>query len=180
MTCFKEHIFLVCPIWLPLFPFCFLCNSHCLGPSSIRCWALNSQPPGHETSALTTRPRLLAIIRAQLKDGNLLVIEGYDGPEYLKNTEMLAERGWEGRVPPLPVTIAHHCMLTVNSTTVFVVGETQNGLVSGRTFYFTFGAETWTEGPELKFTWITTAVEELQETKRVCVGFQTKYYSEAE
>ncbi len=88
---------------------------------------------------------------SQLKDGNLLVTGGYDGPEYLNSTEMLTEGGWESRLPPLPFTIAHHCMLTVNSTTVIVIGGTQNDQISGRTFYFTFGAETWTKGPELKF-----------------------------
>ncbi len=79
---------------------------------------------------------------AQLKDGKILVAGGYDGPEYLKSTEMLAEGGWESRVPPLPVTIAHHCMLTVNLTTVIVVGGTQNGQISGRTFYFLLDQKT--------------------------------------
>jgi N-acetylneuraminic acid mutarotase len=41
-------------------------------------------------------------------------------------------------------------MVTVNSTTVMVNGGAQNGLYSRKTFYFTFGEESWTEGPELK------------------------------
>ncbi len=41
-------------------------------------------------------------------------------------------------------------MVTVNSTTVMVIGGFQNGMDSGKTFYFTFGEESWTEGPELK------------------------------
>jgi hypothetical protein len=40
-------------------------------------------------------------------------------------------------------------MVTVNSTTVMAIGGWQNGY-SGKTFYFTFGEESWTEGPELK------------------------------
>ncbi len=42
-------------------------------------------------------------------------------------------------------------MVAVNSTTVMVIGGDQkiNGL--GKTFYFTFGAESWIEGPELFF-----------------------------
>ena len=30
------------------------------------------------------------------------------------------------------------------------IGGEQNGLISGKTFYFTFGEKSWTEGPELK------------------------------
>jgi hypothetical protein len=41
-------------------------------------------------------------------------------------------------------------MVTVNSATVMVIGGLQNGLISGKTFYFTFGEESWTEGPQLK------------------------------
>jgi N-acetylneuraminic acid mutarotase len=63
---------------------------------------------------------------------------------------MLTEEGWESNIPSLPVTIAAPCMVTVNSTTVMVIGGRQNGQYSGKTFYFTFGEESWTEGPELK------------------------------
>jgi hypothetical protein len=41
-------------------------------------------------------------------------------------------------------------MVTVNSTTVIAIGGYQNGLISGKTFYFTIGEESWTKGPELK------------------------------
>jgi hypothetical protein len=41
-------------------------------------------------------------------------------------------------------------MVTVNLTTVMVIGGYQNSPISGKTFYFTFGEESWTEGPDLK------------------------------
>jgi hypothetical protein len=63
---------------------------------------------------------------------------------------MLTEEGWKSNIPSLPVTISEHCMVTVNSTTVMVIGGVQNGQISGKTFYFTFGEERWSEGPELK------------------------------
>jgi N-acetylneuraminic acid mutarotase len=86
---------------------------------------------------------------AQLQDGKLLVTGGYDASQSdLKSAEMLTEEGWESNIPSLPVTIYAHCMVTVNSTTVMVIGGFQSGL--GKTFYFTFGEESWTEGPELK------------------------------
>jgi hypothetical protein len=64
---------------------------------------------------------------------------------------MLTEEGWESYIPALPVTIYRHCMVTVNSTTVMAIGGYQNDRISGKTFYFTFGEESWTEGPELEF-----------------------------
>jgi N-acetylneuraminic acid mutarotase len=88
---------------------------------------------------------------AKLKDGKLLVTGGYDAYySYPSSAEMLTEEGWEINIPSLPVTIAYHCMVTVNSTTVMVIGGAQNNQASGKTFYFTFGEESWTEGPELK------------------------------
>jgi N-acetylneuraminic acid mutarotase len=63
---------------------------------------------------------------------------------------MLTEEGWESNIPSLPVTVAAHCMVTVNSTTVMAIGGYQNGQYSGKTFYFTVGEESWTKGPELK------------------------------
>jgi hypothetical protein len=88
---------------------------------------------------------------AQLQDGKLLVTGGFDeSGSNLKSAEMLTEEGWESNIPSLPVTINGHCMITVNSTTVMVIGGIQNRQTSGMTFYFTFGEESWTEGPELK------------------------------
>ncbi len=57
--------FMVCPIWLPLFSLIFIglyviASQHHLHPSSIRFWGSNSRPLDHESSALTTRPWLLA------------------------------------------------------------------------------------------------------------------------
>jgi N-acetylneuraminic acid mutarotase len=89
---------------------------------------------------------------AQLKDGKLLVTGGVDASgSDVKSVEILTEEGWESNIPSLPVTISYHCMVTINSTTVMVIGGKQNGQYSGKTFYLTFGEKSWTEGPELKF-----------------------------
>ncbi len=85
---------------------------------------------------------------AQLQDGKLLVTGGL----MLNSAEMLTEKGWESKIPSLPVIIENHCMITVNSTTVMVIGGVQNRQgKSGKTFLFTFGEENWTEGPALKY-----------------------------
>jgi N-acetylneuraminic acid mutarotase len=91
----------------------------------------------------------------QLQDGKLLVTGGLTGPYpafSLDSVEILTEDGWQSTTPSLPVTIAGHCMVTVNSTTVMVIGGLQNSTeISGKTFYYTFGEESWSEGPELKY-----------------------------
>jgi N-acetylneuraminic acid mutarotase len=96
---------------------------------------------------------------AQLQNGKLLVTGGFDASgsylnsesDSLNSAEMLTEEGWESNIPSLLVTINYHCMVTVNLTTVMVIGGEQNGKgYSGKTFYFTLGEESWTEGPELK------------------------------
>ncbi len=88
---------------------------------------------------------------AQLQDGKLLVTGGYgESQSDLNSAEMLTEMGWESSILSLPVTIAAHCMVTVNSTTVMAIGGLQNDQWSGKTFYFTFGEESWNEGPKLK------------------------------
>jgi hypothetical protein len=90
---------------------------------------------------------------AQLQDGKLLVTGGRDDSVYLNSAEMLTEEGWESDIPSLPVTIDVHCMVTVNSTTVMVIGGDQNDQYwSGKTFYFTFGDASWIQGPELMAT----------------------------
>ncbi len=86
---------------------------------------------------------------AQWPNGKLLVTGGWD-QRRLKSAEILTEQGWESNIPSLPVTIADHCMVTINSTTVMAIGGNQNDQISGKTFYFTFGEASWTEGPDLK------------------------------
>jgi hypothetical protein len=92
-----------------------------------------------------------AAAATQLQDGKLLVTGGYDGSANLNSAEKLTEEGWENNIPSLPFTNAGHCMITINSTTVMAIGGNQNGEGDSRkTFFFTFGEESWTDGPELK------------------------------
>ncbi len=114
---------------------------------SNKCYSLENNEWVSSASMSSAR---VAAAAAQLQDGKLLLTCGYDGFAYLNSAEMLTEEGWEGNIPSLPVTIARHCMVTVNSTTVMAIGGYQNKQYSVKTFYFTFGEESWTEGPELK------------------------------
>ncbi len=116
--------------------------------SSNKCYTLESNRWVSSASMNSVRSTAAA---AQLQDGKLLVTGGFDGSlSTLNSAEMLTEEGWESNIPSLPVTIGAHCMVTVNSTTVMAIGGIQNGVISGKTFFFTLGEESWTEGPELK------------------------------
>ncbi len=88
---------------------------------------------------------------AQLQDGKLLVTGGWNDSNDLSSAEMLTVEGWDIKIPSLPYAISAHCMVTVNSTTVMVIAMVYS--LPGpptKTFYFTLGEASWTEGPELK------------------------------
>jgi hypothetical protein len=113
---------------------------------SNKCYSLQNNervPSVHMNSV-----RMYAAV-TKLQDGKLLVTGTY-GASATKKAEMLAEGGWESKIPSLPVYFQSHCMVTVNSTTVMAIGGNDNGAYSGKTFYFTFGDENWTEGPSVK------------------------------
>jgi hypothetical protein len=124
-----------------------ICGGYQKGAYSNKCYSLENNEWVYSVSMNSVRGDAAA---AQLKDAKLLVTGGFDGYALLKSAEMLTEEGWENNIPALPVTIFRHCMITVNSTTVMVISGTQNNHISGKSFYFTFGGESWTEGPELK------------------------------
>ncbi len=123
-----------------------LCGGVQNGAGSNKCYSLENNEWVSSASMNSVRYRAAA---AQLKDGKLLVTGGFDFSGSLNSAEMLTDEGWVSNIPSLPVNINGHCMVTVNSTTLMVIGGQQNGF-SGKTFYFTFGEESWTEGPELK------------------------------
>ncbi len=124
-----------------------LCGGYQNKTISNKCYSLENNK--WVSSASMNSVRVFAAA-AHLQDGKLLVTGGEDGSYSLNSAEMLTEEGWDSNIPPLPVTIYGHCMVAVNSTTVMAIGGWQNNQYSGKTFYFTFGEESWTEGPELK------------------------------
>jgi hypothetical protein len=140
-----------------------LCGGYQNDVRSNKCYSLENNKWVSSASMKSVRSSAAA---AQLKDGKLLVTGGLDasGSDF-NSAEMLTEEGWESNIPSLPVTIFGHCMVTVNSTTVMVIGGIQNGGYSGKTFYFTFGEESWTEGPELKNKRISQSCGKIRRNK---------------
>jgi N-acetylneuraminic acid mutarotase len=125
-----------------------LCGGDQNNADSNKCYSLENNNWVSSASMNSVRVDTAA---AKLKDVKLFVTGGLDSSGYhLNSVEMLTEEGWASSIPSLPVTFVQHCMVTVNSTTVMVIGGIQNGQYSGKTFFFTFGEESWTEGPELR------------------------------
>ncbi len=114
---------------------------------SNKCYSLENNKWVSSASMNSVRKSAAA---AQLRDGKLLVTGGFDGFDFNNSAEVLTEEGWENNIPSLPVTSYGHCMVTVNSTTVMVIGGGLNEDYSEKTFYFISAEDSWTEGPELK------------------------------
>ncbi len=124
-----------------------ICGGYQNNTISNRCYSLENNEWYSSVSMISIRNDAAA---AQLQDGKILITGGHNDSE-LNSAEMLAVEEWERSIPSLPVTISAHCVVTLNSTTVMVIGGTQNGKTSTKSFYFTFGEERWTEGPSLKY-----------------------------
>ncbi len=128
--------------------FPIICGGQQDGTHSNRCYSLKNNEWVSSSSMNSVRSYAAAV---QLPDGKILVTGGYNGSLDHSSAEMLTEEGWESNIPSLPVAIAQHCMVAVNSTTVMVLGGFQNYQVSGRTFYFTPEKGSWSQGPNLKY-----------------------------
>jgi hypothetical protein len=112
---------------------------------SNKCYSLENNEWVSADSMNTIRVYAAA---AQLQDGRLLVTGGNN----LNSAEMLTKAGWESNIPSLPVTLEFHCVVTVNSSTVFVIGGFKDTYYySSRSFYFNLGEGSWIEGPKLKY-----------------------------
>jgi hypothetical protein len=126
-----------------------ICGGHQNGVKTNLCFTLENNEWVSSESMISARSSAAA---TQLQDGKLLVTggqHGYDRGSQLKTAEILTEKGWERNIPSLPVAMSDHCMVTVNSTTVMVIGGLRNSHQK-ETLYYTFGEERWTEGPALK------------------------------
>ena len=127
-----------------------ICGGRQNNISSNRCYSLENNNWVSSDSMNSVREFGAA---ARLQDGSLLVTGGYSGvgSAVLNSTEILTEEGWKNKIPLHLGAIRYHCMVTVNSTTVMVIGGYQNGQLSGKTFLYTFGEKSWIEGPDLKY-----------------------------
>lgn len=78
-----------------------------------------------------------------------LLVTGGASLSPTNTAEILTPTGWIQK-PTLPIDVLSHCMVTINTTTVMVIGGSiKSPYLSSFTFYYNADSETWTEGPML-------------------------------
>ena len=86
------------------------------------------------------------MIKSPFQDGSTLFIVGGEGES---STEVLTPNGWQISVP-VPIKIAYHGIVSINSTSIMVFGGYQNGGGEGAaSFTFNSVNNVWTQGPQL-------------------------------
>ena len=65
--------------------------------------------------------------------------------------ESLTHRGWRPDIPSLPARIYFHCMVSLNETSVLLIGGASEHSKSSATYVFNQDTNEWTEGPSLKY-----------------------------
>jgi hypothetical protein len=124
-----------------------ICGGYQNGLPSNKCYSFKNNEWVSSESMNLSRVNAAA---AKWQNGKLLVTGGWNSLVSFNSTEVLTVEGWQSIIPSLPFRISSHCIVTVNSTTVMVIGDDQDG-PSGKTFLFTLGEESWIEGPEMKY-----------------------------
>jgi hypothetical protein len=104
-----------------------------------------------EDSVKLTKPRSAAA--SVVVNGTTLWITGgyvQDLNYETKTTEFVQLNG-SSPGPDLPHKVGYHCLVSLNDSTVILIGGMQNGLYleDTNTFYYNNDNKTWTEGPSL-------------------------------
>ena len=65
----------------------------------------------------------------------------------LLHFQVLTEKGWEQIYPSLPVTIADHCAVQIDESSIMIIGGIQNSTaVSTNTFILDTNFGSWVHG----------------------------------
>jgi hypothetical protein len=107
---------------------------------------INSNPNGIIKTATLTQPRSYAS-SVVLNSTTLWLTGGTGG--YTKSTEFVQLTGTTPG-PDLPLEVAAHCLVSLNDTTVILIGgKQQSGIFSKATWFYHTDHKTWTDGPSL-------------------------------
>ena len=123
------------------------------------CYSLNGESSKFVSKMLTMRDGAASIV---LNETILWVSGGWDGIEYISNTETL-HHSWlhlasseyitlagNSPGPDLPMSLDGHAMIAINRTHSIVIGGSKlNEITIDLTFYFNHGIQKWIDGPRL-------------------------------
>jgi hypothetical protein len=109
---------------------------------------INSNPHGIKKTATLTQPRYFAS-SVVLNSTTLWLTGGLLGSGYTKSTEFVQLTGTTPG-PDLPLEVLDHCLVSLNDTTVILIGgQLQSGIYSKATWFYNTDHKTWTDGPSL-------------------------------
>ncbi len=104
-----------------------------------------------ETYPLSESKAFMAISPSPFLDkSDRFYVSGGSNPIQLSTSEILTENGWEVVQPTLPVTLWRHCMVSLNETTVIVIGgDNLETRYSDETYFLDSVTGVWSAGPRL-------------------------------
>jgi hypothetical protein len=110
---------------------------------------INSNPHGIKKTATLTHTRYIAS-SVVLNSTTLWMTGGIlAGNVKTKSTEFVQLTGTSPG-PDLPLEVAGHCLVSLNDTTLILIGgRLQSGTYSKATWFFNTDHKTWTDGPSL-------------------------------
>jgi len=80
------------------------------------------------------------------------ILTGGQNSVYLNTVYSQKIKGWEQQTPNLPNTISYHCMVLLNSSSLFVIGG-HNGNTYANTYIMNANVnKAWVSGPSLKLS----------------------------
>ncbi len=81
-------------------------------------------------------------------DETLFMTGGFSNSGYLKTTELVQlEQSRKG--PDLPEALNLHCFVKINSTTAMIIGGSESGVTSKKTWFYSIPNQRFYPGPSL-------------------------------
>ena len=118
-----------------------------LYPFTSQCYSLGQNETAWKPSGNLTTPRWGA---ASVEMDNKLVIFGGYLYDHLNATEEIdAETGTVSTGPTMPLGIAWHCAVKLNSTTALIIGGDDGSSYLRSSYFYDVKAKTFTSGPLL-------------------------------
>jgi hypothetical protein len=126
-------------------------STHCFPPDRYESNHFSAVPAMPMAASFGRSNSLSTVSKAEDLNGNTLWITGGRLNDYssTKSTEFVQLTGTTTG-PDLPLELGEHCLVSLNDTTVILIGGYLADLSYSRaTFYYNNDHQTWTEGPSL-------------------------------
>jgi len=127
-----------------------ICGGYANRAYSKSCWSFVNKNWTASQPMMTKRKHAASTtVRVDGNKNILYVTGGSDGSSDLDSMEVFSSEGWK-KGPSLPVTISGHCMVTLNESTLMVIGGDQEEENSAGTYFFDIPSQEWSKGPSME------------------------------